>query len=115
MENHSHPEDNPRLLKRLKAARENGSIGGFKTAQTHSQEWLDDRARKGGKALVERYSTDYYRWINSQRRTKRGWPLGKLRKALPTVTEALDKAYKSGELSMDVTKALETMLQISTS
>jgi hypothetical protein len=104
-----------KLAKRVKSARENGSLGGLKTAQNHSQEWLDERARKGGKALVERYSTDYYRWINSQRRRRRGWPLGKLRKALPTVTESLEQACKKGQLSVDVTRALETMLQSSTS
>ena len=99
-------DDSPKV----RAARENGSLGGFKTAANHSQEWLDDRALKGGKALVERYSTDYYRWINAKRVNRRGWPLGKMRKSKEVVGRQLQQDAKTGELSGSVVLALEQML-----
>ena len=103
--------DGHKLAAKIRACKENGSLGGFKTAANHTQEWLDDRARKGGEALVERYSIDYYRWINGQRRVKRGWPLGKLRKVPRAVMEELSEERRTGGLEETVIGALEGMLQ----
>lgn len=100
-----------KLTPKVRACKENGSLGGFKTAANHTQEWLEERARKGGDALVTRYSTDYYRWINGQRRTKRGWPLGKLRNKVMPVLEQLSQERKDGVLDEAVIGALEGMLQ----
>ena len=104
------PDQEQKNQKRVLAGRMNGALGGFKTAANHSQEWLDNRAKKGGDALLERYSIEYYRWINSQRRVRRGWPLGKLRKAVEPVLEELQQERKNGELDETVIGYLEGML-----
>lgn len=100
-----------RLSRRTIASRNNAAKGGLATAKNHSEEWLKERAKKGGRTLIEMYSTDYYRFINSQRRVKKGWPLGKLRKAVPVAEQEIQKAKKNHAVSEECIQALSGMLR----
>lgn len=80
-----------KLSKRSVASKENGRKGGLATAKKLSPEQIHDRAVKGGQTLVTMYSSDYYRHINSQRKVRKGWPPGKLRKALSKVQQKLEQ------------------------
>jgi hypothetical protein len=80
---------NPR---RSAAARENGRKGGVATSRNHSPDWLSKRGHNGGSTTLEMYSADFFRHAQAQRKIKRGWPQGKLRKAVQQVAEAVSKA-----------------------
>lgn len=67
--------------KKVLANREKGRKGGLATAKKYSREWIQQRGSKGGCTTRDAYGSDYFRHINKQRRIKRGWPQGKLRKA----------------------------------
>jgi len=95
--------------KRSLASKENGRKGGLATAKKLSPEQMHERAVKGGQTLVNMYSTDYYRHINGQRRVRKGWPPGKLRKALSRVQEKLQEEIKNG-LRPDAGKIFQDML-----
>lgn len=56
------------VSKRAQAARRNGSIGGLKTAQTHSSEFLEERAAKAGTSTRDRYGIGYYSFLAVQGR-----------------------------------------------
>ena len=102
----SSPMD-PQESRRTIAARENGRKGGLATAQRATQEWLQARAAKGGQSTRDMYSVDYYRHINSQRRLRSGWPLGKLR---TSATDVAVNELKSGGLGLDAHFALSQMI-----
>lgn len=80
-------DDSPivEVNKRQLANRENGRKGGIATAKKHSPEWAKERGRKGGSTTRDMYSCDFFRHMNEQRRVKKGWPQGKLRKAAEVV------------------------------
>lgn len=88
------------------AARENGRKGGLATAKRATQQWLHERATKGGEATRDLYSVDYYRHINQQRRVRNGWPQGKLRTADQVATAEIN----SGGLAAEATFALANMI-----
>lgn len=99
-------EDQSKPSKRTIANRENGRRGGLATAQNHDQSWLEARASKGGQTLVNLYSSDYFRHINSQRKKKEGWPLGKMR----TVASKIEKAIQQEDISTQSKSILSEML-----
>src|SRR5215469_6891441 len=72
--------------------KEVGRKGGLVTGQTHSKEWLQNRASVAGTTARDMYGTDYYRHINSQRKSHRGWPKGKLRKVTKVVHDSITKS-----------------------
>lgn len=51
--------------RRALAARQNGRLGGLKTAQTQSQEFLEERATKAGLSTRTRYGIEYYRYLRN--------------------------------------------------
>jgi hypothetical protein len=71
------------------------------------KEFVIERASKGGRTTRDAYGADYFRWLSQRRKTKLGWPKGKLRKnrpallALQTIAELnLDPAAKQMFKSM---------------
>ena len=94
---------NPR---RVAAARVNGRKGGVATSKNHTAEWLSQRGRNGGSATRDLYSADFFRHAQAQRKIKRGWPQGKLRKA---VKQAIEIVQNTG-LSEPANAALSNML-----
>ena len=74
--------DAPVPSRRSIAARANGRKGGMATAKNHSKDWLSQRAKAGGTTTRDLYSSDFFRHAQEQRRIRRGWPQGKLRKAV---------------------------------
>ena len=95
------------MSKKSVACQENGRKGGIKTAQRATKEFLTYRAKLGGNTLVQMYSSDYFRHVNQQRRTRKGWPLGKLRKATNKVQDQIDKANLTPVASKALTEMLE--------
>jgi len=89
---------------------ENGRKGGLVTSSRLTPEEIHSRAVKGGQTLQELYSNDYFRHINSQRKQKKGWPPGKLRKALPQTQEKLQRELESGSLSETTGLIFQRML-----
>ncbi len=51
--------------RRALVAGQNGRLGGLKTAQTQSQEFLETRASKAGSSTREKYGIEYYRYLRS--------------------------------------------------
>lgn len=51
------------VSRRALAARRNGSIGGLKTAQTQTPEFLEQRASKAGSSTRDRYGIGYYSYL----------------------------------------------------
>lgn len=88
--------------------KEVGRKGGLTTAQTHSKEWLQNRARKGGTMVRDMYGTDYYRHINSKRRARRGWPKGKSR----TLANRVRESIKNMDLPSGNKRMLLAMLDV---
>lgn len=80
---------NPR---RSSAARANGSKGGVATTKNHSPEWLSQRGKMGGATTRDLYSVDFFRHAQAQRKIRRGWPQGKLRKAVDKTLQVIHNA-----------------------
>ena len=57
--------------RRVLAAKQNGRLGGLKTASTHSAEFLEERASKAGSATRDTYGNSYYSHIASNRKSSR--------------------------------------------
>jgi|SRR5579863_2495232 len=95
-------EDSARSL----AARANGRKGGLATSKNHSPEWLSERGRDGGSTTRDLYSSDFFRYAQQLRKTKRGWPKGKLRKS---AGKAMHVVHTSG-LTDSARAALNNML-----
>lgn len=51
--------------RRAMAARQNGRLGGLRTAQTQSAEFLEERAAKAGSSTRDTYGIEYYRYLRS--------------------------------------------------
>jgi len=88
------------------AARANGRKGGLATSKNHSPEWLSERGRNGGSTTRDLYSADFFRYAQQQRKMRRGWPKGKLRKS---VVNAMQAVQTTG-LSDAASAALNNML-----
>lgn len=88
------------------AARANGRKGGVATAKNHSPEWLTQRAKSGGSTTRDLYSADFFRYAQEQRKIRRGWPQGKLRKAV----EKAKQVVADAGLSEAAERALTSML-----
>lgn len=56
------------ISKRAKANKINGSLGGIKTARTHSAEFLEQRASKAGLETKDRYGSSFFAFIRSKRK-----------------------------------------------
>jgi hypothetical protein len=95
---------NPR---RVAAARANGRKGGVATSKNHSSEWLSQRGRNGGSTTRDLYSADFFRHAQAQRKIRRGWPQGKLRKAVDKAVQVI----QSSGLSNAANQALTSMAQ----
>jgi hypothetical protein len=54
--------------------------GGSALAAKSAREFIFEHGTKGGLNTRDLYGVDYYRWIASKGRIRRGWPKGKLRK-----------------------------------
>lgn len=52
---------------RITRLRRNAKRGGVRTAQSHSDNWLCERAEKGGLATLLTYGHAYYRAIAAER------------------------------------------------
>jgi general stress protein YciG len=96
-------------VKRLQAMAR-GRKGGYATALSHSPEWLQERARKGGQVLVTMYSVDYYRHIANRRKVRKGWPQGKLRKSVSRAEQAIQQEVQAGAISATSANALQHIL-----
>lgn len=90
--------------KKQLANRENGRKGGESTAAKYSESHKD-WGKKGGCTTRDTYSSDFFRFINSKRRIKKGWPLGKMRKPV-TIPEDMSDTNR---------QILQQMLGASTS
>ncbi len=88
------------------AARAKGRKGGLATSKNHSPEWLSQRGRNGGSTTRDLYSADFFRHAQGQRKIRRGWPLGKLRKS---VDKTMQVVQATG-LSDAASAALNNML-----
>lgn len=97
------PQSNSR---RSIAARANGRKGGFATAKNHSPEWRTQRARSGGSTTRDLYSADFFSHAQAQRKIRRGWPQGKLRKAAEKALQVVSKAGISGAANAALTNML---------
>lgn len=51
--------------KRALSARQNGKLGGLKTASTHSPEYLELRSARAGSATRDKYGLEYYRYLRT--------------------------------------------------
>ena len=80
------------LSRKSIAARANGRKGGVATAKNHTAEWLSARARSGGSTTRDLYSADFFRHAQEQRKIRRGWPQGKLRKAVQRAQEVINNS-----------------------
>jgi len=87
--------------------REKGRKGGIATAQKHSKEWLSHRAQSAGKITRDLYGADFYSYINSKRKVRKGWPKGKLRKGTQVVQQHIEQYKLSQPHQIVVTKLLE--------
>ena len=54
--------------------------GGSALVTKATREFIFEHGRKGGLNTRDLYGVDYYRWITTKRKIRRGWPKGKLRK-----------------------------------
>ena len=57
------------MSKRAEAARRNARLGGLKTAQTHSKDFLEERARKAGEANLLSHGREFFGHIARKSRT----------------------------------------------
>ena len=96
----------PNTERRSQVARENGRKGGLATVRSHTTEWLQSRASRGGATIRDLYSVDYFRHLQGLRRVRRGWPRGKLKSAVTTAERAIERSGLSGEMQ----RALEGMI-----
>lgn len=92
------------------AARANGRKGGMATAKNHSPEWLTERARSGGSTTRDLYSADFFRHAQQQRKIRRGWPQGKLRKP-ERIIAAVKQSIANNNLSPTAASLLNAMAQ----
>jgi hypothetical protein len=88
------------------AARANGRKGGLATSKNHTAEWLSERGRNAGSTTRDLYSSDFFRYAQEQRKIRRGWPKGKLRKSSD---KAMQVVQTSG-LTDSAEAALNNML-----
>jgi hypothetical protein len=89
--------------KRVLASRQNGRLGGLKTAQTHSAEFLEDRASKAGTSTRDTYGSGYYSFIASQTRK----PSNKPKELIQQITNSVSEPANTAELMDCAAKQLE--------
>jgi hypothetical protein len=89
--------------KRVLASRQNGRLGGLKTAKTHSAEFLEDRASKAGTSTRDTYGSGYYSFIASQTRK----PSNKPKELIQQITNSVSEPANTAELMEAAVKQLE--------
>ena len=92
--------------KRVLASRQNGRLGGLKTAQTHSAEFLEDRASKAGTSTRDTYGSGYYSFIASQTRKPSNKPKELIQQIMST-TNSITEPANTAELMEAAAKQLE--------
>ena len=59
------------ISRRVLAAKQNGRLGGLKTASTHTAEFLEARASKAGCSTRDTYGNGYFSHIASNRKSSK--------------------------------------------
>jgi hypothetical protein len=84
--------------------------GGSALAAKSTREFIFEHGRKGGLNTRDLYGVDYYRWITSKRKIRRGWPKGKLRKPQVFTEMALNTVERLG-LKRETKKVYQDLIQ----
>lgn len=90
---------------RVLASRNNGRLGGLKTAQTHSAEFLEARASKAGSTTRDTYGNAYYAHISKATRHK-------LKSTPKIISEVTNNTIQEPTTSLALIQAATKTLQM---